>query len=278
MRLDELNLYKKVHRNKSWSATPPTIDIDIDDPKTTELRAYTIRDKVFLRKIYEEWYTEIVSNLPPIEGKVLELGSGAGFLKTFIPGCLTSEIFHSPGIDIVLDGCAIPFSDDSLRAIVMTDVFHHISRPKSFFEEALRCIRPSGMLIMIEPWVTPWSRWVYQNLHHEHFYPASKVWEFSSSGPLSGANIALPWIIFERDKAEFEYKYPKWKIISIKLMMPFRYIISGGLSPRNFMPGWSYNLWRSLEDILAPFMSLIAMFATIVIQKKTSIHDDMPIS
>ena len=65
---------------KSILAHPLTRGMDIDDPRTTELRLQIVRSKRFLRKIYEEWYRDIVAALPPCDGPVLELGSGAGFL------------------------------------------------------------------------------------------------------------------------------------------------------------------------------------------------------
>jgi len=50
----------------------------------------------------------------------------------------------------------------------------------------------SGWIIMIEPWINRWSLWVYSNLHHEVIDISTDSWSFTSSGPLSGANQALP--------------------------------------------------------------------------------------
>jgi hypothetical protein len=41
-----------------------------------------------------------------------------------------------------------------------------------------------------------------------------------------------------------------WYIQTIKPMMPFRYLVSGGVSMRSFMPGWSFSFWRGLENML----------------------------
>jgi len=41
-------------------------------------------------------------------------------------------------------------------------------------------------------------------LHHEPFNARSEHWRFDSSGPLSGANGALAWIVFRRDRRRFE--------------------------------------------------------------------------
>src|SRR6266851_7114178 len=252
---------------KQWLAHPLTRGWDIDDPHTTQLRRSIIRDKGFLRQIYQEWYHTIAASLPVGEGAVLELGSGAGFLGDFVPDLITSETFTCADVRLVLDGRALPFAQASLRGIVMTDVLHHVSAPRRFFAEASRCVRPEGGLVCIEPWVTPWSRLVYTRLHHEPFCPEATVWEFPSSGPLSGANVALPWIIFERDRAQFEGEFPEWHIQAIDRMMPFRYLVSGGVSLRSLMPGCTFGIWQGFEKLLQPWMDKVAMFARIVLRR-----------
>ena len=71
---------------------PLTKGMDLDDPATTNLRKKIIQDKPLLKKIYEEWYRAVCDYLPLIEGSVLEIGTGAGFLKTYIPDLITSDI------------------------------------------------------------------------------------------------------------------------------------------------------------------------------------------
>jgi hypothetical protein len=118
---------------------------------------------------------------------------------------------------------------------------------------------------MIEPWVTPWSELIYTRLHHEPFQPQAKQWEFPTTGPLSGANGALPYIVFVRDRLQFEREFPMWRIHEIEPMMPFCYLVSGGVSLRSLMPGWSFRLWRGLENLLQPAIDSLAMFAQILL-------------
>jgi hypothetical protein len=59
-----------------------------------------------------------------------------------------------------------------------------------------------------------------------------------------------------------------WQIHKIEPMMPFCYLLSGGVSSRSLMPGWTFKYWRGLENMLTPFMNKLAMFAFIVLQKK----------
>ena len=185
---------------RSLLAHPLTRDMDLNDPRLTELRREVIRSKPFLLKIYRDWYSWIAAGMPAGPGAVLELGAGAGFLAEYIPGLVTSEVFFCRGVSVVADGQQMPFATASLRAIVFTDVLHHLPDVRLFFREAARCLRPGGRVIMIEPWVSAWSSFIYPRLHHERYDPSAPTWEFPSSGPLSGSNQALPWIIFSRDR------------------------------------------------------------------------------
>lgn len=242
---------------------PLTRGLSVDDPRTTLLRRHIIEDKAFLRALYCEWYRRIVDALPK-KDHVLELGSGAGFFQQFLPTVITSEVFETPGVRLIADACDLPLPNQSLDAIVMTDVFHHIPDVSRFLVEATRCVRPGGKIVMIEPWRTPWSEWIYTHLHSEPFSPESG-WKIPSTGPLSGANGALPWIVFQRDKVLFETQHPLWRIRNIEPMMPFSYILSGGVSMRSLLPGWMYRPIRILERALLP--RRWAMFALIELER-----------
>lgn len=98
-------------------AHPLTRGLEIDDPATTVLRPAIVQSKPFLKRIYQEWYRKIASSFPDIPGSVLELGSGAGFLADYIPGLITSEIFHCRNVRLVLDGQSLPFAIRSLREL-----------------------------------------------------------------------------------------------------------------------------------------------------------------
>jgi SAM-dependent methyltransferase len=249
---------------------PTTRGLDLDDPKLTEQRRTILKQKVFLHSIYLEWYKKLIDTLPSGQGACVELGSGAGFITDLVPELITTEILWSPNAKVILDGCVLPFADQSLKAVVMVDVLHHIPSPRNFLSEATRCLKPGGVVSMVEPWVTPWSEWVYKNLHHELFDPEAKAWEFKSSGPLSGANGALPWIIFARDNGIFVHEFPDLYIDVIHPMMPFSYLVSGGLSMRGLAPGWSYSGWRRLERAIENWMPRTAMFALIILRRGTS--------
>lgn len=252
---------------KDILAHPLARGVDLEDPLATVLRRRIIEEKAFLRNIYQEWYGLLVAGLPRIDGPVLELGTGAGFLRTLVPELITSDVMVLPAIDVVLDAHCIPFRDASLRAILMIDVLHHLSDPGLFFAEATRCVKPGGALIMIEPWVTAWSRIIHQWLHHEPFLPEASLWQSPTSGPLSGANGALPWIMFHRDRSRFCAEFPEWRLKSVERDMPFSYLLSGGLSMRGFVPGAAYRSVRWLERNLQRWKDVLAMFACISLER-----------
>ncbi len=246
---------------------PLARELDPDNPDAMAGFRQIIRNKGYLQKIYHEWYQLIVASLPPGSGPVLELGSGAGFLMEYIPDLVTSDFLRIRDISLVLDAHEMPFANSRFRAIVMTDVLHHLSGPRRFFSEATRCLERDGRIVMVEPWVTTWSRVVYSKLHHEPFDTETHEWGFPPKGPLSGANGALPWILFSRDYELFRREFPQWHLISLKPMMPFSYLLAGGLSLRSLAPGSAYGLVRRAENLLEPWMDKVAMFALIVLEK-----------
>jgi SAM-dependent methyltransferase len=253
---------------KRLVAHPATRDLSIDDPRTTARRRGIIQQNKFLWRVYDEWYRSLASHIPEGPGAVLELGSGAGFLHKYVPGLIASEVFECPDAHIVLDARCLPFSSGSLKAIAMVDVMHHIPENRAFLREALRCLRPGGKLVMIEPWVSTWSRPIYTRLHHEPFEPDALDWTFPESGPLSGANGALPWIIFERDRKRFEVEFRELEIKRVQPIMPFRYLVSGGVSMRQLMPSATFSLWRKLEAWFCIWPQHWSMFALIELSRR----------
>lgn len=253
---------------KSFLAHPDVRDLSIDDPRTTERRRGVIQSNKFLRRIYDEWYRSICARIPEGPGGVLEVGSGAGFFAEYVPGLIASEVFPCPHVQLVLDARRLPFSSGSLKAIAMVDVLHHIPDNRAFLTEAQRCLRSGGSVVMIEPWVSTWSRHIYTHLHHEPFEPAAKDWTFPETGPLSGANGALPWIIFERDRRAFESEFRELEIQAVQPFMPFRYLVSGGVSMRQLMPESTFPLWRKLETWLGAWPHYWSMFALITLTRR----------
>ena len=121
---------------------------------------------------------------------------------------------------------------------------------------------------MIEPANTFFARFIYRHFHKEVFNIQGD-WASESLCPLSGANIALPWIIFFRDKKKFIGNFPDLIIQKIYFHTPLRYLVSGGLSMRQLLPSFAYSIVKILELALSPFNRYFAMFFTIYLEKNT---------
>jgi SAM-dependent methyltransferase len=241
---------------------------DLDAPATTIAHGQIIRSKPFLRRLYVDFYRRLAGWLPPQnDGRcVVELGSGGGFIKDIIPDARTSDVLDLPDVDMSFPGQTMPFEDGAVDAFVMLDVLHHLPAPAEFFEEASRCLRPGGRIVMIEPANTVFARFIYQRFHHEGFDP-SGPWALSGQGPLSAANGAMPWIIFVRDRERFDREFPELSVIHMTPHTPWRYLLSGGVSMRQLVPSWSYSLLGGLEWLASPLRRWIGMFYTIVVEK-----------
>lgn len=251
-----------------WLKIPETRCIkDLDDPATTLLHAKIVQKKPFLKKLYIDFYKQFRRAVPDFEKKVLvELGSGGGFIKEVIGSVITSDILELPNVDKVFSAVSIPFEEASVDAFFMFDVLHHIADPKAFFKEALRCLKVSGKIVMIEPANTLWARFIYRNFHHERFDTQAK-WELEETGPLSQGNGAIPWIIFSRDRKIFENEFPSLRIVNMRNHTPLRYLLSGGLTLRQLVPSFTYPLIKAVEYGLSPINDWLGMFQTIELQK-----------
>lgn len=241
----------------------------LDAPETTVFHGELIKKKNFLKRIYEEWYGGFIEEVNRIkaDGKILELGSGGGFLKEMLPEVITSDVLELPECDLQCYAEDLPFGDHDLKAIFMLDVLHHIPESRKFFHESSRTLKPGGIIYMIEPANTFFSRIIYKNFHHEVFDERVKEWNFKSIGPLTSSNQALPWIIFSRDREIFEKEFPDLKIQKIYLHTPFRYLLSGGLSYNIPIPGWSFKFFTNIEKLMKPLFGYFSMFQTIIVEK-----------
>ncbi len=258
---------KLIEKLRKHLSQPLTRGLDLDDPKTTELRKKILTENKFLYKVYDEWYSQIILNLPKKPIPILEIGSGAGFLNKRIPQLIQSDILHYAGLSLVLNGKELPFASNSLGAIILINTFHHIPDVEPFFSEVARTLKEGGRLMMLEPWMTPWSSWVYRNLHHEPFALEMEQWAFPSTGPLSSANGALPWIVFHRDIDRFIKDFYRFSIIKIEPIMPLLYLFSGGISMRPIMHEKCFGFAKTVDSLFYKVFNHSAMFVFIVIKK-----------
>jgi SAM-dependent methyltransferase len=243
------------------------IEFPLDSPERTLHHREIILNKKFLKKIYEQWYNEFlreIKNLP--NDKMIELGSGGGFLKVLEPKIICTDILKLSSNDMTFSALEMPFADNSVGGIFMVDTLHHIPDIEKFLTEANRILAKNGKIIMIEPANSLWGRFIYRNFHHEPF-DIEGTWKIPEQGPLSGANGALPWIVFERDKKIFAEKFPDFRIENIKFINPILYLISGGVSYRQLLPDFMFEIIQKLDRLLPKLSRQISMFQLIKIVK-----------
>lgn len=221
----------------------------LDAPDRIAALRHTIQAKPALRRFYSEIYRKYAASLAecPKRGLVVELGAGAGFAKQSIRDLITSDVIPYEGIDQVVDATRMPFPDGSVRFMAMLNVFHHIPDVTEFLREAERCLVPGGRLFLVDQhpgWIS--SR-VLKYLHHEPFDWHAATWDFPSTGPLSGANGALAWIVFVRDRATFEAQFPNFRILRYEPHTPLRYWLAGGLKSWSLLPASGWDIATALD-------------------------------
>lgn len=266
-----------IARLRNWLADPAVRVQDIDGVESSLAHRRALERKAILRQLFERFYRECRSMdaryFSDVPGLRLEIGSGAGIIKTVYPDVITSDIKVLPFVDVVLKGEAIPFPAKSLRAIYAINVFHHLPNPRSFFREILRVLHPGGGVIFIEPFYGPLARWVFKRLHaSEGFDPDVRSWEAEgATGPMSRANQALSYIVFTRDRQILFDEFPDLEVVVDRPHTHLWYVVSGGVNFRQLVPDGFLPLVKLAEQALAPFSGWIALQHTVVVRRRPSI-------
>ena len=217
-------------------------------------------------ELYREWYQLQRRYLSDAKGEILELGSGAGFIKEIIPTARTSELIPCKGVDLFINAFDVgEIFEAKLSNLLMANVFHHVCDSAAFLKSASKALMPGGRLVMVEPWVNVWSTICYRMVGHEPLDPNQKGWSFSSSDPLLDSNQAQAWIVFKRDNARFNKEFPELNIVSLQPIMPFSYLLSGGHSVSIGLSSKCIRFCRTVER--RGLDRRLGMFALIVVEK-----------
>jgi SAM-dependent methyltransferase len=189
--------------------------------------------------------------LPPVSvGPRIELGSGPGFAREFIPDLELTDLVKAPWHDREVSAEDLPFADRSIGALVLFDVLHHIPAPRRFFEEANRVLCPGGRVVLCEPYISPVSWPVNKLFHVEPVYlRVDPLAPTATEGrdPFD-ANQGIPTVLFVRERAAFEQAFPALAIRRIERLAGLSYPASGGFSRRRLLVG---RLWTALYRLEA---------------------------
>jgi SAM-dependent methyltransferase len=207
-----------------------------------------------LRVLYGRWYARIREALPSRDlGPWIEIGSGSGFAREFIPDLELSDIVKAPWHDHCVSADNLPFVDGSVGALVLLDVLHHLSAPAKFFQEAVRVLRPGGRIVFCEPYISPVSSVVCRLFHPEPIdmraQPLAEHGAFDKD-PFS-SNQAIATLLCRRaGLREMEQRFPMLKMVRFERMAGLSYPATGGYSRPPLLPVGLWRVLLTLEDRL----------------------------
>src|SRR5690554_4971557 len=220
---------------------PRVQGVDTDSTELVEVHRQILQEKPMMRRVFRRFYHALIEQrlqLLPAAGMELEIGSGASFFKDVHPALITTDIKPTPYVDRVLDAQDMDLEDNSVAALYGINCFHHFPRPRAFFYELQRVLKPGGGCLLIEPYYGPLASRLYRAVHaNEHFNKAQEHWEKEDLGPMTGANQALSYVVFERDEALFRKEFPQLQIAHrSRLDNPLQYLCSGGVNFKQLVP------------------------------------------
>jgi SAM-dependent methyltransferase len=234
--------------------------MDITQHQNEILRNKSVwNSKRLLRNIYFTFYNQIIQLISPsIKGKIVELGSGIGNLKSAIPHAICTDLFPNPWVDLVCSAYAMPFENGSVSHLVLFDVFHHLERPNAFFKEAHRVLTRDGRVIIFEPYISVTSRVVYSFLHHEPVAWNAEI-DLSDKPPLNNCYYAAQGNATRLFSRRQVTNYPDgWNIFHLQAIVSFSYLLSGGYSKPAFYPEKALPMMQKIDTILSHWPSLFA--------------------
>lgn len=206
-----------------------------------EQSAQKWRSSTGLQLVYADIYREIADHLP--DGPALELGSGIGNGKEFIPHLVTSDIDKTPYVDRAENAYDISpdNSGQPWAGIIAVDVLHHLRKPFAFFASASKALRPGGRILLTEPAATAFGRIFYGLFHHEPMQPAliQPPFEFAPNGPGEEfANMGMGVGLFRRKREETDKRLADigLRAVSITCRDVLAYPLSGGYSKPQLLP------------------------------------------
>jgi SAM-dependent methyltransferase len=230
-------------------------------------------NKKMLLEIFNEFHLLFINysnSFFAVEGSSIEVGAGSYPMNLSYKEIMSSDIVYGKNLNLVFDAHNMPFRNSSIRSIFFQNTFHHIENPNKFFLEANRVLKRGGGIIIIDPYYNFVSKVIYKLITRDELFDKGIVdWNQKMDGPMKGANQALSYIVFKRDKRKFEKKYPNLDIIYEKPLNNYlRYILSGGVNFIQLFPDCLIKLLKLVEIVLSPFARFLAIHHIVVIRKK----------
>lgn len=233
-----------------------------------------IRNKIAKKNSLQKFYTRSYNVLSKITCNfnkndiIVEIGAGASFSNHYCPNIILTDVLPYKGIHKVIDATNMDFKSNSVNCFYLMNVLHHISDAKKFFKECDRCLVNSGKIYIVDQYPSILGKIILKYFHHEAFNEKATDWSFKTTGPLSGANGALTWIIFFRDIEIFNREFPQFNIVHKSIHTPIYYWLTGGLKSWNLIPKFASNMFLKIDNLISKMFPKIGCFVDIIIEKK----------
>jgi SAM-dependent methyltransferase len=255
-------------------ALPETENLDVDGVNRLEVHAAVLRRKPMLAAVFRECHELMLDidrhTFGDTPGVRIELGAGVAPIASTSPDVLATDVVPGPGLDAVLDAQALDLSDGSVRALYGQNCFHHFPDPLRFLNEVERVVAPGGGVILIEPYYGPVASFAFKRMFvSEDFDKTMSSWTTDATGPMYGANQALSYIVFDRDRTRFEGELPNLELVEMfPLSNYLRYLLSGGLNFRQLVPSFTEPILRAVEWTLTPARRVLALHHVVVLRRR----------
>lgn len=252
---------------------PRVVSVDVDSSDRIARHRELLLQKRMTREVFFELYDLLermdTKHLSPEPGRRIEIGSGSSLIKDRLPDVETTDLVQYDGLDRIVDAMDMPFEDGELKTVFGIHCFHHLPDPYKFLSEIRRVCRPGGGVILIDPYHGPLASFVFKRLFtNEHFDKDGPAIS-DHHGPMSDANQALSYVVFQRERERFEKKFPELELVAMQPISNYvRYLVSGGVNFRQLLPNQSIPLLRALERALTPLGQYLALHHVIVIRKR----------
>ena len=225
--------------------------------------------KPLLREIYGSFYREIAKHTrPDIPGLTVEVGSGIGSIKDYLPSCLRTDLFANPWLDRQENAYELSFGNQEVANLILFDVFHHLRYPGTAFEQFARVLAPGGRLIVFEPCLSLLGLLVYGVFHHE---PLGLLETLPWSAPPGWSPQADTYYAAQGNAYRHFFGH-RWTSSDFKLIARARlsclsYVASGGYRGPQLYPDRAYPLMKKLDRLGDLFPTVFATRLLVALER-----------